>query len=215
MNLTQSDTPAGKMWHRPAETKHGKWDVKIIEEVVVTDCYGIANMKGVRNALDVGGHIGSFGTKLKFHFPEVELTCFEPFSDNFSILSSNLASRPNVRLENSAVVGKPCKHVCFDLNPENSGGNKVVGESSLKVPATMIQNFIPVDGLDLLKLDCDGSETEIIASIPWLLPKIRHIVGEWHGIGTEKLLKAMLSPTHVFSNTQMFTDLGTFEATLR
>ena len=71
----------------------------------------------------------------------------------------------------------------------------------------------------LLKLDCEGSEEEILLAFEKLemIKNLGVVCGEWHGASRSDALKKILSPTHTFNSVPhpdpSVRDLGLFFAT--
>lgn len=173
--------------------RHG--DVMVVDDVVRDDCYQVRKTfpKGKINVLDVGAHIGSFCVKVMRERKEAEIAYVEPIRANWHLLKANapnaydfrgacLYNAENVRL--ASTVNRASR---------NTGGSKVVYENGYQEPCA----YIPQDGrvkiwtleqimyfcgwnrIDVLKLDCEGSEISILQNAQ-CLDRIGMIVGEWH-----------------------------------
>jgi FkbM family methyltransferase len=143
--------------------------------------------------VDIGGNIGAFPLWLAESYPDVHGVCFEPDPDAFSFLKRNLALNRIVRVEprHAAVSGRSGKGVLFREVPGS-------GVSSLhsEVEERAYRDSVPIDvmGFDdlieeidgeisLLKLDCEGSEYEIVhGSRPDSWRRIRRVVIEYHPV---------------------------------
>lgn len=143
--------------------------------------------------VDVGAHIGSFcysaltrGARHVFGF--------EAEPSNFECASRNLQSfGDRVRLTNKAVwrSDRPAGTLSFSYSEEqaNTGGGSVVWESDgpgiPSVPFDDVIDQITAYGrrrINLLKIDCEGSEFPILLTAT-KLDRIDRIAGEFHEIG--------------------------------
>ena len=189
----------------------GTKDQEICREVIYSDCYGVSNWKPKRKPkfiVDVGCQIGAFSLLASQIYPECKILSFEMMEDNFKIANENLSDRKNVKCFNGPVVGKN-KPVGVFLNKDNTGGHKAIyegedsylGESRFSAYISADQpehkpkedfksfNFLEIfsdnniDRIDFLKMDCEGSEYEIIPHLieTGLIKKIDNISLEFHG----------------------------------
>lgn len=229
MALLQKTTACGPMWYRDLGKAEDNWDLRIIDEVITGDCYGLAKSAPISFALDVGGHIGSFAIALKHYHPGAKVTSFEPFFDNFEILERNTAPLDSVQAENIAIVGGPEQEVGFQppgvcSRPDlNTGDGRLMPNSAFKVRARRLSEFmVGVPVVDILKLDCEGAEVQILESLAKTgeLARVKRIVGEWHFDNTYEKLAAILSKTHAFDWSRIIVqgvalNIGMFEANLK
>jgi FkbM family methyltransferase len=138
--------------------------------------------------IDIGGHIGTFSF-LVAPFAQ-RVVVFEPVSENFELLKRNLCGPDfeHVCCVNAAVSdGK--KEIKINLSPERSGshsahwsaGNHFEMASALSLADIFIE--YGVEHCDLLKIDCEGSEYEILFSADKdLISRISRIVLEYHDV---------------------------------
>jgi FkbM family methyltransferase len=227
MALLQKKTVCGPMWYRDLAGEN--WDLKIIDEVITGDCYGLAKSPPISFALDVGGHIGSFAVALKHHHPGAKVISFEPFFDNYEILERNTASLEGAQAENIAIVGGPEHEIGFQppgvcSRPDlNTGDGRLMPSSSFKVRARRLSEFmVGVPSVDILKLDCEGAEIQILEALAKVgdLPRVKRIVGEWHFDNAYEKLEAILWKTHTFEWSRLVVNgvglnIGMFESKLR
>jgi FkbM family methyltransferase len=138
--------------------------------------------------IDVGGHIGLFAIYLGLRFPKVVIHSFEPFPDNYELFRRNLALNPvpNVHLHNLALSGDGR---CLEMvtNPQNSGGatcnsTTLHHRRTRKIPSWTLDQVFDSLGLKkckLLKIDCEGSEYEILLPTS-VLSRVEYLCGEFH-----------------------------------
>jgi len=164
----------------------------IIEEIFFSRVYNPVDFE-IRPGdivVDIGANIGVF-TLFAALRTEKKVYAFEPFPGNCRLLKANLSVNAigNVQCETAAIsdkegVGKlflgsiSGGHLLFDLGAAKTQGRSVeVKTTTLK--KTMDENGI--DRIDLLKIDCEGSEGAILSSLPKeYLNRINRIVMEFH-----------------------------------
>mgnify|MGYP001271108986 CR=1 FL=1 len=121
--------------------------------------------------IDVGGHIGLFMLFCEQFCHKGKIYCFEPASDNYKIFLDNtkLNNFKNVFPFNIAVSKQDGKIPLY-LNDDTSGHSIFLKNSnSIQVDSITLQKIFDLNNIkkcNLLKLDCEGSEYEIIDSLP-------------------------------------------------
>ena len=121
--------------------------------------------------IDVGGHIGLFMLFCEQFCPKGKIYCFEPASDNYRIFLDNikLNNFKNIFSFNIA-VSKQDGNIPLYLNDDASGHSIFLKNSnSIQVDSITLQKIFDLNNIkkcNLLKLDCEGSEYEIIDSLP-------------------------------------------------
>jgi len=184
--------------------REGTKDFAACEEVITHDCYKLSEWKPKRYPkfiVDVGCQIGAFSLLASHIYPECSILAFEMMEENHQIALLNLKDQKNVKCFHGAVVGKN-RPIGFRYNENNTGGHKTVYEGkdsylgssrfkadyesksnlpSFNFPKIFSENNI--DRIDLLKLDCEGSEYEIIPHLieTDLIKKVDNISIELHG----------------------------------
>ena len=137
--------------------------------------------------IDIGAHAGFFSLKAAVTCTKGKIFSYEPFPKNFEMLKKNLELNniSNVYTKNVAVskdVGK-CK-----LYLGNDSTNSIIKQKEIFIEVSTVnleQIFDEhnLDNCDLLKLDCEGSEYEILFNTnPEILKKIKKICMEYHEI---------------------------------
>ncbi len=146
--------------------------------------------------IDIGGNIGVVSIYLAKKYPFLKIYAYEPVLENYKNFKKNLKlnniSENVVKLEHMAVTCDG-RTVSMNINPINSGGgslSEIIGVGSIKqrentnVSSTTIENIKKqnnIDKIKLLKIDCEGSEYEILENLSSdVLKKIELIRGEFH-----------------------------------
>jgi len=177
-SIEAADTPASIAKH-------------IIVWELLSDCYGLnrIDFKPGDVVIDIGAHIGLFAIYTALRFPEVVIHSFEPFPENYELLQRNLERNgiTTVRTYQQGVTsdGRSLEMV---TNPQNSGSANCYS-GSLKeygrttgIPSTTLDHIfdsLNVDKCKLLKIDCEGSEYEILLTTR-SLAKVEYLSGEFH-----------------------------------
>jgi FkbM family methyltransferase len=150
--------------------------------------------------IDVGANIGLFSILAASKAARVY--SFEPFPPTFDWLQRNIHENclENITAYNYAVGAKPESRV-LHVQPESTAnslfaGQDQTGGQEMVVKCTSLSEIFEVNNLekvDFLKLDCEGSEFEIIFETPKeVLKKCDVIVMECHN-GVTKFSHADIS----------------------
>lgn len=176
-------------------------DAEVVAEVVTRDYYRLAELKkaGFRPStiVDIGAHIGTFAVMANFYWPEAEIYCFEPDERSFELLCQNA---PFAKCYNKAVYNKE-DSVSDAFENEAAGrtgatqepaeqhtsvarssdSSLAVDESRQQISFEQVLAENHLSSIDLLKLNCEGSEFNILRDTPAdCLAKVRHVVGKYH-----------------------------------
>ncbi len=135
--------------------------------------------------IDIGANIGVFALYAATAAPRTKVYAFEPFPENLSYLRQNISesSVDNIFVEEKAVARSARSR---NLEITESGITHMLSDKkdidSVLVNCTTLNEVLEkIQKCDLLKIDCEGSEYEIIYSCdPNLFNKVRRIVGEYH-----------------------------------
>jgi len=173
-----------------------EWE--IIEDVYARDSYCTALLPRKTSEeiiVDVGANIGAFARLWHERNPHARIICIEACPENIPVLQRNVGAF-------ATVVHAACTYDAgplFLLNacgPDgvSTGGSRVVGREEFDsetrphyqhdyrpLPVVTLHEVMSEHGLariDLLKLDCEGSEFSILPDAP--LGNIGFILGEYH-----------------------------------
>ncbi len=152
----------------------------------------------VKTIVDVGAHIGAFSLYANHLWQAATLIAIEVEDDNARLLRKNTAPIPGI-FAYHARVGYSDENMMLAKSRHNSGNHIVhprgklptsewvMGEydmQAISAPVYTLETLLAqhhITQLDLLKLDCEGSEIEILQHISDdTLAQIRFIVGERH-----------------------------------
>lgn len=139
--------------------------------------------------IDIGGNIGVFATFAATRAPGVKVFSYEPFPENVKWFRRNIENSglTNVQVLQQAVSGETGVRY-LQVNSNNwivhslfNEGHATPGLAVESISLDDIINRNEIRRCDLLKLDCEGSEYEILQRCaPETLKRVRRIVGEFH-----------------------------------
>lgn len=156
------------------------------------DCYGINHIPFKENdvVIDIGGHVGFFSLYLAKRFPFVTIYTFEPTPHNYRNLVENIKVNgvKNITPFNKAVT-RDGRTLDMLVHPSNTGGASGQ-QKDLHLPeheffsseSTTLDGIFREQSIDtckLLKIDCEGSEHEILLNTN-VLSRIDYLAGEFH-----------------------------------
>lgn len=161
----------------------------IYNEIFVEECYDVS-LENSRNPIivDVGANTGFFALRMKQLYPDSIIYCFEPYPPCIEILLETIQINKltNVFVKPIAVSDEPGMSKLF-IHPTNIGGHslyaKNVSENYVDIKTINLVELLEIldDNRDceLLKLDCEGSEYNIIKSMDSKIAKsIQNIIYE-------------------------------------
>lgn len=201
----------GPFWVRESNFDQ---DLVIVEDVYFGDSYrtSLYDLAEWDTVVDVGAHIGCFAMLVRNRNPNARIVCVEACPENHAALMRNVGSFATVI---SAAMTYSSEELAL-LNAvrpdcESTGGSVVVNRSELNDPAhplrqhgyqywddlrplakVTLEDAMRAGGIDtitMLKLDCEGSEFDILRHTP-SLDRIRFIFGEYHGSAAWNDLRA-------------------------
>lgn len=198
-----------RMWTR--DERPG--DAAVMDEVIRGDTYMLRQLAGtlkdVHVIMDVGGHIGTFSVLAARWWPKARLFAVEPNPRSHELLSLNYRDHiANDGMAYHGAIRYDDANLLTDGLSATGGGfmaqptwkpTPVPGHEQYEVMATEIQLFRigqildenEAARVDLLKLDCEGSEMEILRDMPdEEVARIGAICGEYH-MGADKILELL------------------------
>jgi FkbM family methyltransferase len=190
----------------PIQLKVTKGLYLVFKEIFMNDVYDIDELvkKLPANPLiiDIGANVGYFGVQLLSKIPNANILAYEPMPVNVKfyqeMIQQNESLKKSVSLFQMAVTGKKQDYVELFSDAEDqeqvvasviTGFNKQ-NTNCFKVPCISMTDIILNNGLsniDLLKMDCEGSEFDIMYETdPILIKRINTMVIEVHDLDDEK-----------------------------
>lgn len=170
--------------------------VSIADEINAHTDYDFAEIdfKPGDVVLDIGGNIGMVSIYLAKKFPFLKIYAFEPVKENYESFKNNikLNNVPNgVIMLNNMAVTKDGRDIIMNINPLNRGGSAIsdIFATNYHLSADVVKSISleeifkqnDIKQLKMLKIDCEGSEYEILYNTPTdLLTNIEYLRGEFH-----------------------------------
>lgn len=155
-------------------------------ELILDDDYGLLEFEvPPKTIVDIGGNIGLFSLWAGLIFPDSRIHCYEPNPRLHEYLAKNLRGR--AILHGEGVGSKEGRASMLD-NEESRLGQVVTGAGDASLSITAIHTVLERTGghADLLKMDCEGSEWDILEDTA-SIGKFREIRMEYHEIGGHTL----------------------------
>lgn len=137
--------------------------------------------------IDIGGHIGSFTLAAAWQVPAGRVIVYEPDKENYFQLIKNITLNnfKNVTAHNLAVGSNRQTRILYHdtINTSRTSFSRPTRRKSVTEVVTLADVFSANDvgRCDFLKMDCEGSEYEILFAAPdELLGRVAKMVVEVH-----------------------------------
>jgi len=179
---------------------------QVFKEIFMADVYEIDDLVKTLPikplVIDIGANVGFFDFLLLSKLDQALIYSYEPLISNVEKLEKTILANPaiqkNIFINQLAVTGSAQDFL--ELYSEDTEDNQVVASifsdfnannsKSIKVPCITLSDIIRDTGfktIDLLKMDCEGSEYDIIYNTRQeLVQLIRKMVVEVHDVDAEK-----------------------------
>jgi FkbM family methyltransferase len=190
-------------------------DLVVVRDIFLGDAYKTALLSGdaFNVVIDVGAHIGTFAALWHAKNPKATIVCVEACAENIPALRKNVGTFATV-IHAACTYEKRLLGLLNAVRPhcESTGGSIVVpldeidralGQAGYHyrrdtrplaaITLEEIMARLGVDHIDLLKLDCEGSEIDILANTP-SRERIRFVVGEYHDRAAWDAFRARVLP---------------------
>jgi len=142
--------------------------------------------------IDIGANIGAFSMFALKKLNQPRIYAYEPESNNFELLQTTIVlngGKDRVFPFKQAVYGHEGK-MSLSIAGESSGKNSIELDQhsgkSEQVDCTTLSLIFKENGIsfcDLLKIDCEGSEYELLLNTPKdVFKNIGMIILEWHQV---------------------------------
>ena len=169
--------------------------------------------------IDVGGHIGLFSLYASQFCKNGLIFTFEPVPENYDLLVDNIKSNNLTHIKPfNLAVSNSNSNVKLYLN-DDEAGHSMFSKSSktITVDSISLQQIFDdnnIENCNFLKLDCEGTEYEILQNLPLsYFNKIEKIVIEYHMADShpellENLKKLLISQNYSLKTKKLFSDIG-------
>jgi len=154
--------------------------------------------------VDIGAHAGAATVYLKAHYPDAEVFAFEPARLAYGYLERNVAGLSGVSLRRAAIgaeAGEARLYAGRDSTMQSSlkpnEENGAASEPVEVLAAAEVFAALERERFSIVKLDTEGCEREILASLEPFLPAIEVIHLEYHSEADRLAIDRMLAPRFV------------------
>ena len=178
--------------------RSGTTDLAVVNEAAFSNPYlgsGYLHLADDAVVVDVGANIGDFTIQAAALCPRGRVYAVEPLAGNVEMIGVNrsLNGLSNVEIAHLALGANEGEVEIDVVGSHSSVHFHADGKKTERVRVTTLARFMEEQGIqciDLLKLDCEGTEWDILPSSIDILPKIGQICMEFHpdrGWTVEKL----------------------------
>lgn len=178
----------------------------VFKEIFMSDFYRIRKLVSLLPEnpviVDIGGNAGYFSMMLFSQLNAARVFAYEPIFENYKLFQDNVSRNSimtgKVSVFNMAVTGTPIEEISIykEVENNNSVTASVFNDFSkdnfnvIKVKAITLEQILTsnkIEKVDLLKLDCEGSEYPIIYESPkQVWDKVKMIYMEDHPLDKDK-----------------------------
>ncbi len=154
-----------------------------LKEIYIDECYRIDPNYKINGILDIGANFGFSIGYFKQHFPAARITAFEADSFIFGYLQKNITENnlKDVEIINAAAW---IKDEILEFHQDFSQGGSLkksdIHSAKISIEAKNIKPYTSTKDYDLLKIDIEGSETELIKHIGADLKNFKLVFIEYH-----------------------------------
>jgi FkbM family methyltransferase len=187
---------------------------ELFRDIILDDEYCLNSLPNqqINTIADIGANVGIFAIAARIAFPHAEIHCYEPNADNIPHLN-NQAESLGLKIFKEAVsnIDGTCSLSKSTIHDTSA---RITNLECGEIPLTSLHkvlNRFESQQIDLLKLDCEGSEFEILKDAT-NLRKCKFITLEYHIVKDEQLewLKTLLSNAgfHIIHTNKHNNSLG-------
>lgn len=169
----------------------------MFNEIFVKEIYEFKNRTASPRIIDCGANIGLSVIYFKKKYPNATIIAFEPDQEIFKVLTQNVNSGnlKDIQLIDQALSSSSGEAF---FQPNGSDGGRIDTEDThrTKINTTQLSNYLH-DRVDFLKIDIEGSETEVLEESFALLKNVDNLFVEYHSFknkeqSLERILKILL-----------------------
>lgn len=158
-------------------------------EIFETQIYKFFTDNNKPYIIDCGANIGLSIIYFKKIYPNARITAFEPEPNIFNVLKENIESFnfSDVQLVRKGISDNDGQS---DFLLDGADGGRIVRNMNdvkniTKIETTRLKDFL-IQPVDFLKIDIEGSETEVILDCEDLLNNVKNIFVEYHSFINKK-----------------------------
>ena len=191
------DATKVKNLSHPFKMRDNPFDYATFEEVILKETYNIPLDFSPKKIIDCGGNIGLTACYFATKFPQANIITIEPDTDNFTVLSENIARYTNITAVKAGVWNKQTN---LKITNASAGNNSFIVEEkkspdgdtieAVSIPSLMEQ--FGWDHIDIVKMDIEGAEKEVFSEgFEGWLPKTKVVIIELHDFIKQGCSKAV------------------------
>lgn len=169
----------------------------------------------VATVVDAGGNCGAFAVHFARHFPQATVHTIEPGSPQRTILTRNAEAHDNIVIHPIAVDDAdgelPLYYGADDSGMTSLTPSEWTGDESEIVTVRAAGAWAAengIDRIDILKVDVEGREPAVLASLADLLPTVRVLYLEYDSRDARREIDGILAPTHDLYVGKVLLDQG-------
>jgi FkbM family methyltransferase len=161
-------------------------DILLFREIFLEQVYRISELDSckadVRRILDIGSNIGYSVLWFAAQFPGAKISAFEPVADHIDLLTKAIAAnRLNDRvIIYPAAVGTENRNAYMVTAGLRSRLTPETGPNRVRTAVVDFFESVGAGHIDILKLDCEGSEYELLMDKRFADLNVRALLLEWH-----------------------------------
>jgi FkbM family methyltransferase len=161
-------------------------DILLFREIFVEEVYNTqepnSDSRNVGRIIDVGANVGYSVLWLAARFPTAKILAFEPVPEHVTLLRRAITANDlNDRVNLYPVAVGTCNQEAF-ISTEGLR-SQLMSENGPARVRTQVVDFFERAGaevIDILKLDCEGSEYDLLMDGRFAQLKVRKLLLEWH-----------------------------------
>lgn len=160
----------------------------LVRDILVEEQYFFDHPGSSPRVIDAGSSFGMAIYYFKHLYPEARILGFEPAEDVFEMLQHNIERNGwrDVQVLPCALAGTDGPRPFYRTREDRLADSltrrkRHLGDELVEceVPCQRLSPFLD-EPVDLLKLDIEGAEREVLPEIRAHLPRVRHLVCEFH-----------------------------------
>jgi len=169
--------------------------------------------------VDVGAHCGAFALFARLALGAAAVHCFEPYPPHVELLRRNVGGLTGVRVHPFALGRADGDRELF-LDPRSGAGHSTVSgivpepAGSVPVPArdaAAVWDELGLVEVDVLKVDVEGVEGDVLASLGPRLARARVVLVEYHTGALRRQVDALLPGHDLFGAVVHSPQVGTLK----
>jgi FkbM family methyltransferase len=151
------------------------------DEIFTREIYKFRSQSDAPRILDCGANVGVSCLFFQRHYPQAQITAFEPDPQIYGYLSHNLQAGG---LTNTKLVPKGVwsSETTLSFFPEGADGGRIEassGNATIEIKTVRLFDYLS-EPVDLLKIDIEGAETEVLRDAAARLGNVHNLFVEYH-----------------------------------